>query len=542
MSELILSVLKIFDPVSLKDTKNSAGDGINFEETLDPHIKSKDADELAKAIQKAVEKSKLSEAEQLKLIERSIAYIRAEGDSDLSSKVYENLKDGDEKNGFLDVFGTANKIPDIVKNDKLAAKTWGQIASGAAYDHIEENKASIKDDLESARNEADGNKSLTVTNPALANLKKQLVESGMSSEEADEDISKMLQQTKLLKSGESVTIKTESSSSTSSRDTTKELEALKKQLTTEINKPGTTPEQVKQILRKSVDEFEKLRPRDNIEAEKFYTEQMQEVLNQSEKYNNYHVAAIPSLRKVDGKELIRTTNEKVFVNQKGQFVDEDGDRYRVTDEKIEVDGEKIKIKDIKALEPKISIVMDQDRATVEDNSLESGGRYIEDQKLVHQARRDREAIDRLDDSKDILDEARVAAKEKRKREAKEGKSDNNDTLTLIVGIVSALATIIAALSQGGGKTTTITGGGGYHGYNGQNGYYGDPRISDKYGYNRGYQATIDAAYQRSNQYLSTMQFNPYLPPGVKNTAVSARADTMRTNGANAINGWPSSIA
>ncbi len=98
---LNLSVSSPFNPFSLEDTKNSAGDGINFEETLDPHIKSKDADKLAIAIQKAVEKSKLSEAEQLKLIGRSIAYIREEGDSDLSSKVYENLKDEDKTNGFL---------------------------------------------------------------------------------------------------------------------------------------------------------------------------------------------------------------------------------------------------------------------------------------------------------------------------------------------------------------------------------------------------------------------------------------------------------
>ena len=50
-------------------------------------------------------------------------------------------------------------------------------------------------------------------------------------------------------------------------------------------------------------------------------------------------------------------------------------------------------------------------------------------------------------------------------------------------------------------------------------------VSDKYGY-RGCQATVDAAYERSNQYLSTFYDNP----------AKTRARIMRQNGMAAIDG------
>ena len=518
---LDLSVSSPFDPVSLEDTKNSAGDGINFEETLDPHIKSKDADKLAIAIQKAVEKSKLSEAEQLKLIERSIAYIREEGDSDLSSKVYENLKDEDKTNGFLDIFGTADKVPSSVQSNTAAKTAWEKIMTGRAYDHIEENKTSIQEDLESARDEADDKKMLKIAaNPALVNLKEELMENGMSGKEADKDISRMLRETNLLKSGESVKIEMDSPSSALSAGRTKKLEEFRDKLTARIDK-ATSPEAAKKILEDSVDDFEKLRP-SGIKAETFYTEQMQAVLDESKKYKDYHVAATPSLEKitVDGKELIKTTNDNVYVSD-GKFVNSKGEKYEVKDDKITVGGTEIDIEDITS-QPEISVFMHKDSDKVEDKSLASMKEYIKDQKLVYEANGDEEALKDLKKAEKVLDKSEDAVEARRKREEKEGKSDNNDTLQLIVGIIGAVGNIVAALSQGRGKTTTITGG---CGYNGQAGYgYGSYYASDKYGYNRGYQATVDAAYQRSNQYLSTLYNNP----------VRLRASIMRQRGMDAI--------
>jgi hypothetical protein len=520
---LNLSVSSPFDPFSLEDTKNSAGYGINFEETLDPHIKSKDADKLAIAIQKAVEKSKLSEAEQLKLIERSIAYIREEGDSDLSSKVYENLKDEDKTNGFLDIFGTADKVPSSVQSNPVAKTAWDKIMTGRAYDHIEENKNSITEDLESARDEADGEKILKVAaNPALVNLKKELMENGMSDKEADKDISRMLRETNLLKSGESVKIEMDSPSSALSASRTKKLEEFRDELTARIDK-ATSPEAAKEILEDSVDDFEELRP-SGIKAETFYTEQMQAVLDESKKYKDYHVAANPSLEKitVNGEELIKTTNNKVYVNSDGEFVNLDGEKYEVKDDKkITVGGTEIDIEDITS-QPEISVFMHKDSDKVEDKSLASMKEYIKDQKLVYEANGDEQALRELKKTEKVLDKSEDAVEARRKREEKEGKSDNNDTLQLIVGIIGAVGNIVAALSQGRGKTTTITGG---CGYNGQAGYgYGSYYASDKYGYNRGYQATVDAAYQRSNQYLSTLYNNP----------VRLRASIMRQRGMDAI--------
>ncbi|MEB3314692.1 MAG: hypothetical protein VKK32_00555 [Candidatus Melainabacteria bacterium] len=519
---LDLSVLSIFDPVSLSSTKNSSGEGISFELKLDPFLKSgsQNAGKLAKIIEQEAAKSK-DEAKKLELIERSLAYIRAQGGNDLSSKVYDNLKDEDRTNGFIDGFGTADKVPSSVQSNPSAKTAWDKIMTGRAYDHIEENKNSITQDLESARDEADDKKILKVAdNPALVNLKEELMENGMSGKEADKDISRMLRETNLLSSGESVEIEMDSPSSALSAGRTKKLEEFRDELTAKINK-ATSPEAAKKILEQSVDDFEALRP-SGIKPETFYTEQMQAVLNESKNYNAYHVAAIPSLEKitVDGKELIKTTHDQVYVNSAGKFVNSKGEKYEVEDDKITVGNTKIDIEDIKPSQPEISVFMDKDSDTVEDKSLASMKGYIKDQKLVYEANGDEQALRELKKTEKVLGKSEDALNARREKEEKEGKSDNNDTLQLIVGIIGAAATIVAALSQGRGKTTTVTGG---CGYNCQAGYgYGS--YSDKYGYNRGYQATVDAAYQRSNQYLSTLYNNP----------VRTRASIMRQNGMYAI--------
>jgi hypothetical protein len=476
------------------------------------------ADEVCEAQWKVLE----DEAKKLELIERSLAYVRAKGGSDLSSDVYGQLKDKDSSE-FIDVFGTSDKVPDRVESNPSAKTAWEKIMTGRAYDHIEENKNSIEEDLDSARCEADDKKILKVAdNPALVNLKAELMESGMYSKEADKDISRMLRETNLLESGESVKIEMDSPSSASSAGRTKELESLRDKLTERINK-AETPEAAKEILEKSVDDFEALRP-SGVTPETFYTEQMQAVLDESKKYKDYHVAATPSLEKitVDGKELIKTTNDKVYVNSAGKFVNSKGKEYEVKDDKkITVGGTEIDIEDITS-QPEISVFMHKDSDKVEDKSLASMKEYIKDQKLVYEANGDEQALRELKKTEKVLDKSEDAVEARRKREEKEGKSDNNDTLQLIVGIIGAVGNIVAALSQGRGKTTTITGG---CGYNGQAGYgYGSYYASDKYGYNRGYQATVEAAYQRSNQYLSTLYNNP----------VRLRASIMRQNGMYAI--------
>jgi hypothetical protein len=554
-----LSVLRKFDPVTLNETKNLGGGGIiSFQKTLDDSIGNEDADKLAIIIQNEAGKFKLDKVKQLELVERSIAYIRANGDSDLSLKVYENLKDKDENNGFLDVFGTADTVPDIVNNSDRAQVAWEKIASGAAYDHIKESEVSISQDLDSAREEVgeDGRKILKVANnPALQNLKVQLMEpfiaNGMSEEKAgkaaDADITKMLRQAKdsegksLLKSRETVEI-VDSPSNTLSASRTRKLEEYRDSLTKErINRAGT-PEAAKRILEEKgvIDGFEELRPK-GIKPEVFYTEQMQAVLDRSEKYKGYTVAAIPSLEKikaeVNGKEqeLITTSNKNVFINSDGKFVVEKNGKYSIRepeDGEIKVGEAKIAIKDIKPSQPKIRILMDENKNQnkVEDESITATIQYLQDQKSVYGARNDEEAKEAkgtLDREIDLLNESKVALAERRKKEEKEGKSDNNDTLASIMGIIGGIATIVAALSQGGGRNTTITGGGGYNGQGGQNGYgYGSYLASDKYGYNRGYQATVDAAYERSNQYLSTLYNNP----------VRTRASIMMRRGMAAING------
>jgi hypothetical protein len=538
-----LSVLKNFDPVIPIDTKNSRGYGISPElkKDLDLYIESKDADKLAKIIQKEAEKSK-NETEKFKIIEELLARIRAK-DSKVSLQVYEKLTDKDRNNGFIDVFGTELKVPTSVEKSVIAKTAWEKIMSGAAYDYIEENKLSIEDDLKYARCEADDGKILKVANnQALVNLKEQLRESGMSDEEADTDISKMLRETNdsngkpLLAKGESVQVEMGSPSNALSAKRTEKLQKLRDELTKEIDDKAKNPEAAKQILKESVNKFEALRP-DGIKPETFYTEQMQAVLDESKEYKEHTVAATASLEKitVDGKELIKTTNDKVFVNSKGEFVVEKDGKYdrREPDKdgKIEVDGTKIDREDIKASQPKISILMNTDQNEVEDCTLKAGKDYVEDQKLVHKARGDEEALEELDKQKKNLDEVDKALPERRKKEKDAGKSDDNNTLMLIVGLLGAVATVVAALSQGRGKTTTVTGGAACNpqggAYGGQNGYgYDSYLASDKYGYNRGYRATVDAANERSNQYATTFRDNP----------VRTRAQIMRQNGMRLIQG------
>ena len=528
---LDLSVLRTFNPVSLSETKNSSGEGISFESQLDPLLNSgsPDADELAKIIEKEAAKSK-AEAEKLQLIERSLAYVREKGGSDLSLEVYEQLKD-DGSSEFIDVFGTSDTVPDCVERNPSAKTAWEKIMSGAAYDHIEENKNSIVADLKSARDEADDEK-IFVDNPALVNLKEQLVESGMSLEEADEDISKMLREIKapgdtpLLEAGESVQISNSSTALSAKR--TDELERLRDELTRKIN-AAATPEEARLILegKGTIDAFERLRPEDDIEPEQFYTQQMQAVLDES-KYDGYTVAAVPSLEKItlDGEELIKTTNDKVFVSSDGQFVDNEGEEYEITDDRIIVDDAAIDIEDIKPPEPEISILMDESQNKVEDESLDSSIQYMKDRKLVYQANGDMTSFIELDRTLKIAEEVKEALPERREREEQAGLSDNNNTLTLIMGIISAIGAIVAALSQGGGSTTTVTDGGG--GYNRQDGYgYGSYYpVSDKYGYNRGRQATINAADERHGQYREVFLNNP----------VQERTRHLRTNGMRLIQG------
>ena len=535
---LDLSVLRTFNPVSLSETKNSSGEGISFESQLDPLLNSgsPDADELAKIIEKEAAKSK-DEAEKLQLIERSLAYVRAKGGSDLSLQVYENLTDNNENNGFIDVFGKELTVPKIVRTNPtaMAAEAWEKIMSGAAYDHIEENKNSIVADLKSARSEAEpDDKKIFVDNPALVNLKEQLVESGMSLEEADEDISKMLREIEasdgvyLLEAGESVQISNSSTALSAKR--TDELERLRDELTREID-AAATPEEARLILEDegTIDAFERLRPENDIEPEQFYTQQMQAVLDESTQYNGYTVAAVPSLEKitVDGEELIKTTNDKVFVSSDGKFVNNQGEEYEITDDKkIIVDGAAIDIEDIKPPEPEISILMDESQNKVEDESLDSSIQYMKDRKLVYQANGDMTSFIELDRTLKIAEEVKEALPERREREEQAGLSDNNNTLTLIMGIISAIGAIVAALSQGGGSTTTVTDGGG--GYNRQDGYgYGSYYpVSDKYGYNRGRQATINAADERHGQYREVFLNNP----------VQERTRHLRTNGMRLIQG------
>ena len=533
---LDLSVLRTFNPVSLSETKNSSGEGISFESQLDPLLNSgsPDADELAQKIQEEANRT-TNQEDQLELIERSLAYIR-EKDSTLSLQVYENLTDNNENNGFIDVFGKELTVPKIVRTNPtaMAAEAWEKIMSGAAYDHIEENKNSIVADLKSARSEAEADdEKIFVNNPALVNLKEQLMESGMSFEEADEDISNMLREIEasdgvyLLEADESVQISNSSTALSAKR--TDELERLRDELTRKIN-AAATPGQARLILegKGTIDAFERLRPEDDIEPEQFYTQQMQAVLDES-KYDGYTVAAVPSLEKItlDGEELIKTTNDKVFVSSDGQFVDNEGEEYEITDDRIIVDDAAIDIEDIKPPEPEISILMDESQNKVEDESLDSSIQYMKDRKLVYQANGDMTALSCvLDRTLKIAEEVKEALPERREREEQAGLSDNNNTLTLIMGIISAIGAIVAALSQGGGSTTTVTDGGG--GYNRQDGYgYGSYYpVSDKYGYNRGRQATINAADERHGQYREVFLNNP----------VQERTRHLRTNGMRLIQG------
>ena len=168
--------------------------------------------------------------------------------------------------------------------------------------------------------------------------------------------------------------------------------------------------------------------------------------------------------------------------------------------------------------------MNEKKNNVEDKAIEEGREYIEDSKDVHTARGDKEAVKELGKKEKTLDAAEEALK--KKRESGDDKDGKDNTLMMIVGIISAIATVVAALSQGSGKTVTVSDSGGYN-RGGGGGYgYGSYYANDKYGYNRGYETTVAKAYERSNQYLSTIYDNP----------VRTRASIMRKNGMAAIQG------
>lgn len=534
-----LSVFNVFTPASFKDIEqNDSGAVISFEDSLNAGIKDKDAYALAKIIK---DKTKtLNDEDKLAQIERSLAYIRGKGGSELSLEVYEKIKNEDS-NQFIDVFGRNDNMPSSIQTDSAARSEWDKIMSGAAYDYIEENKKSIDTSIKAADKETKNGKTIydVDDNQSLSKLKNQLIENGMDGEDADADISKMLREKGLLKENESVKISVDSSESLSETDKKKGLENLRTELTEKV-KNADSPEEVQKILEASVDELEKYRPKNGAdEPEKFYTEEMQKILNDADK--GYYVAATPALEKnkngdikvkVDGK-----VSDSVFVNSDGEFVGKDGklkERTKDGTEQVQVGDRWIDKEDIKPSDPKINVYVNEKKNNVEDKAIEEGREYIEDSKDVHTARRDKEAVKELKKKEKTLDAAEEALK--KKRESGDDKDGKDNTLMMIVGIISAIATVVAALSQGSGKTVTVSDSGGYN-RGGVGGYgYGSYYANDKYGYNRGYGATVNAAYHRSNQYLSTLQFDPSRPPGVTNTAVSTRASIMRENGTNAIQG------
>lgn len=346
----------------------------------------------------------------------------------------------------------------------------------------------------------------------------------MDGEDADADISKMLREKGLLKENESVKISVDSSESLSETDKKKGLEKLRTELTEKV-KNADSPEEVQKILEASVDELEKYRPKNGAdEPEKFYTEEMQKILNDADK--GYYVAATPALEKnkngdikvkVDGK-----VSDSVFVNSDGEFVGKDGkelkERTKDGTEQVQVGDRWIDKEDIKPSDPKINVYVNEKKNNVEDKAIEEGREYIEDSKDVHTARGDKEAVKELGKKEKTLDAAEEALK--KKRESGDDKDGKDNTLMMIVGIISAIATVVAALSQGSGKTVTVSDSGGYN-RGGGGGYgYGSYYANDKYGYNRGYETTVAKAYERSNQYLSTIYDNP----------VRTRASIMRKNG------------
>lgn len=532
-----LSVFNVFTPASFKDIEqNDSGAVISFKDSLNANIK--DADALANIIKNKTKD--LNDEDKLTQIERALAYIRGKGGSELSLEVYEKIKNEDG-NEFIDVFGRNDNMPSNIQTDSAARSEWDKIMSGAAYDYIEENKKSIDTSIKAADKETKNGKTIydVDDNQSLSKLKNQLIENGMDGEDADADISKMLREKGLLKENESVKISVDSSESLSETDKKKGLENLRTELTEKV-KNADSPEEVQKILEASVDELEKYRPKNGAdEPEKFYTEEMQKILNDADK--GYYVAATPALEKnkngdikvkVDGK-----VSDSVFVNSDGEFVGKDGklkERTKDGTEQVQVGDRWIDKEDIKPSDPKINVYVNEKKNNVEDKAIEEGREYIEDSKDVHTARRDKEAVKELKKKEKTLDAAEEALK--KKRESGDDKDGKDNTLMMIVGIISAIATVVAALSQGSGKTVTVSDSGGYN-RGGVGGYgYGSYYANDKYGYNRGYGATVNAAYHRSNQYLSTLQFDPSRPPGVTNTAVSTRASIMRENGTNAIQG------
>ena len=539
MGNLSLNTSADFTPLILTETKKSDGLDLTLKNNLDDSItKGKDPDALAKCIEVAVKDvtGAGAETKQLQLIEKSLAYIR-ETDRGLSLRVSENLTDAKKDNGYVDVFGTENKIPEVVTKDDGAKKAWDNIASGIAYDYIEKNKDAIKSDLDAPTTTTDGTKTVKVgANSALAQLKTQLMESNcktknpeLKAKEADEDISTMLKQVKDCSSNNKPLLALNEQVKIEILTPAILLESNKKALSARIDQ-AATPEQAKKILEESIiRDFEPLRPKNIKEHEQFYSKQMQEVLKGSTKYKDYAVAATAELNAIEfsGRRLIPTNQDKVYVNSRGKFVNNKDEEYEVDKDKqtIKVGDDSKAIKDIKPAEPTIHISMDKDPDKVAHETLGTSREYLEDLTLVNRARDDDETLRELAKAGKILDKGERAVEE-RARQAIQDKRDNGETLSLIVGLACVVGTIALALSQGGGRTTTITGGGGYNGYNGYNGQGGFYPVSDRYGYNRGYQATVNAAYERSNQYLSTFYDNP----------VRTRAQIMRENGTAAIEG------
>jgi len=525
-----LSVFNVFTPASFDEIKsNTDGAGISFEDSLNAGIKDKDAEALAQIIR--AKTKDLDDEDKLAQIERSLAYIRGKGGSELSLEVYEKIKNEDS-NEFIDVFGRNDNMPSNIQTDSAARSEWDKIMSGAAYDYIEENKESIDTSIKAADKETKNGKTIydVDDNQSLSKLKNQLIENGMDGEDADADISKMLREKGLLKENESVKISVDSSESLSETDKKKGLEKLRTELTEKV-KNADSPEEVQKILEASVDELEKYRPKNGAdEPEKFYTEEMQKILNDADK--GYYVAATPALEKnkngdikvkVDGK-----VSDSVFVNSDGEFVGKDGkelkERTKDGTEQVQVGDRWIDKEDIKPSDPKINVYVNEKKNNVEDKAIEEGREYIEDSKDVHTARGDKEAVKELGKKEKTLDAAEEALK--KKRESGDDKDGKDNTLMMIVGIISAIATVVAALSQGSGKTVTVSDSGGYN-RGGGGGYgYGSYYANDKYGYNRGYETTVAKAYERSNQYLSTIYDNP----------VRTRASIMRKNGMAAIQG------
>lgn len=253
------------------------------------------------------------------------------------------------------------------------------------------------------------------------------------------------------------------------------------------------------------------------QKEAFFAKRINELLETSDdpKLKDARVSVSARLATTD-KGYILTDKEDIFVSKSGKFVDKDGKTYEVKDGKI---GD-IDIKDIRAQDPKfqIHITKDKDDITETSKSAIAGTKEFNKQQLaVATAQKDEDAKTALRDSQTKLDKAEAGVK------ASEKEKDKNSQMTamIVMGIISGLTNIAVALC--GQRNGSYMNGSGYGcgGYG--NGCQGGPAVwSDKYGYARG--LTVPYAYNRSNQYLST----------IYNNVVKTRASIMRNNGMNAI--------